>query len=73
MHSVVTYEPWHDIRTYYLICENDNAIKLPMQEKMVAQSHGKIVEVRCTAGHSPFVSLPQVLLQLIQRAVEENQ
>jgi hypothetical protein len=67
-----TYEPWHDIQSYYLICENDNMMKPDLQEKLIQIGGNKIIVDRCSAGHSPFISQPDKLLQLIERAISEN-
>ena len=56
----------------FLICENDNALPIPVQERMAKNlGEGANVE-RCSAGHSPFVSQPDVVAKIIKRMAGEN-
>lgn len=55
-----------------LICENDNAVPVFVQEKM-AKNLGEGAKVeRCSAGHSPFISQPDVVAKIIRRMAGEN-
>ena len=60
-----------DVPVSYLFCENDRAIPLKAQKYMVAQakSKGAVIQTEtCSASHSPFLSQPEVVVKLIQRA-----
>lgn len=73
--SPVTYTAWRHIPVTYLLCEADNAFPLPMQEAMVETAKAAGVDVtveRCKAGHSPFLSVPEVVVGLLRRAAGED-
>ncbi|KAI9869807.1 MAG: hypothetical protein M1830_005074 [Pleopsidium flavum] len=70
-HCKVTYAAWRDIPSTYLYCEADNAIPLSMQEMMVQDAGGFQTE-RCSAGHSPFLSQPELVVDVIRRAAGET-
>jgi hypothetical protein len=59
----------------YLFCENDQALPLFLQQEMVKkieESTGITIEEQtCSAGHSPFLSQPETLLQLVNEIVSE--
>lgn len=63
-YSKVSAEPWRQIPSTYILCENDNAIPLMAQEGMIAGAREKapgafdVVE-RCTSSHTPFASTSQ--------------
>lgn len=55
----------------YLICENDNAIPVFIQEKF-AKNLGEGCEiVRCDAGHCPFLSQADKVVELVVGLAEE--
>lgn len=55
----------------YLFCEKDEALPLSVQQMMVqkvSEGTGITVETEtCTAGHSPFLSKPEIDLNLIRK------
>jgi hypothetical protein len=54
----------------YLFCEEDQALPYEMQQMMVqnAKSGGvEFVEEHCHAGHSPFLSMPRRVLEVVDR------
>jgi pimeloyl-ACP methyl ester carboxylesterase len=53
---------WHDIPSRYVICEQDQAMPVPVQEAM--SCHADEV-VRLDASHSPFLSRPDELVALL--------
>jgi pimeloyl-ACP methyl ester carboxylesterase len=53
---------WHDIPSRYVICEQDQAIPVSVQETM--SRHADDV-VRLDASHSPFLSRPDELIALL--------
>ena len=67
----VSYEGWRDVPCSYLMCEHDQAILLGGQQRMVALVRSKGADMyveTCSASHSPFLSQPEVVVKLIQRA-----
>jgi len=58
-----------EIPVSYLYCENDQALPLWLQEAMVKQSGLKVQELRCTAGHSPFLSQPDIFVERVVEGV----
>ncbi|KAI9727434.1 MAG: hypothetical protein M1834_008378 [Cirrosporium novae-zelandiae] len=71
-----TYEPWHTLPTSFIICEEDQAILLPVQEAMV-QALGPQTPVRkLKCSHSPMFVRPEetvdVLVDLVDIAVEKK-
>ena len=60
------------VPSVYLICENDNAVPVSMQEQL-AKNIGEGCNIeRCSAGHSPFISQPEVVAKIIRRLAGEN-
>ncbi|KAL1970746.1 hypothetical protein VTN77DRAFT_2580 [Rasamsonia byssochlamydoides] len=56
----------------YLFCENDEALPLAVQQMMVQKAEEKGVTIRketCTAGHSPFLSQPETVLNVAKKVV----
>jgi hypothetical protein len=52
----------------YLFCEGDKALPVGMQKHMVEKVRALGVEVkeeRCGAGHSPFLSMPERVLEIV--------
>lgn len=57
---------WKEIDSTYIICEQDNAIPLFAQEAM---SQRCTRAVRINTDHSPFLSAPKELAELIKRSL----
>ena len=54
----------------YLFCTNDAALDISFQRTMVAglEKNGVQVHIEtCAAGHSPFLSMPERILELVDR------
>lgn len=69
------YEPWREVPLHYLICEDDLAQPLALQETMIecAREEGGVVHTeRIAAGHSPFLSQPEATVRWIRRVAGEN-
>ena len=67
-----TYEAYRDIPTTYLLCENDAAISFEAQKAMVAAAGENVVKSHvCKSGHSPMVSEPQLVFDVIAKAVKD--
>lgn len=50
----VTYTAYREIPSTYIVCEDDNALPLSVQERMIAQGKGVFHVERCEEGHSLF-------------------
>lgn len=68
----VTYTTYREIPSTYVVCENDQALPLLAQERMIAQGDGVFHVERCQEGHSPFLSNPDFIVGCIRRAAGEN-
>ncbi|KAL4810608.1 alpha/beta-hydrolase [Aspergillus unguis] len=67
--SPVTYEAYRDIPSIYLLCENDATISLDAQKAMVGGAGEGVVEVQsCPAAHSPMLSSPKIVSDVIDKA-----
>lgn len=68
-HAAYLYHP-----VTYLYCQNDQALPYPVQKRMV-ETIGRlgvhIEEETCSAGHSPFLSIPETLLLLLKGLADE--
>lgn len=62
-------EPWHQIRSTYVVCERDNTVNPDMQRAM--STNATHVHVLPT-DHSPFMSTPDALLPILIQAADEN-
>lgn len=54
------------IPSTYLLCEGDAALALQLQESMAASVPGIKLE-RCTSGHSPFMSQPDRVIEILRK------
>jgi len=77
MYSKLSYTPYKVIPSTYVLCENDQAIPIEVQERMVENVRkenggGKVVPFdiveRLEAGHSPFISHARELVEFLYRA-----
>jgi len=57
---------WRDVPSTYVICERDNAIPVPAQEAMSAHAD---TTHRLQSDHSPFLTDPDAVADLIRGAV----
>ncbi|KAL8749637.1 MAG: hypothetical protein Q9184_006729, partial [Pyrenodesmia sp. 2 TL-2023] len=62
----LTRAAWKYIPSTYLITENDQAVP-PQYQEAFAKQAGATVE-RCSSGHSPQLSQPEMLVQKITEA-----
>ncbi|KAF2496335.1 alpha/beta-hydrolase [Lophium mytilinum] len=54
----------------YLFCENDQALPIQIQEMMVGKVEGTgaiFQKEKCSSGHSPFLSQPEVIVKIVQK------
>ncbi|KAF2142727.1 uncharacterized protein K452DRAFT_226185 [Aplosporella prunicola CBS 121167] len=69
----VTFPAWKFLPSTYIVCENDRALPLAVQERLIASAgEGVFAVERCDAGHSPFVSQPGFVARVIRRAAGED-
>jgi hypothetical protein len=64
-HAAYLYHP-----VTYLYCENDQALPYPVQKRMVEKIGRLGVEIEeetCKAGHSPYLSMPETVLDIVER------
>ncbi|KAJ5885146.1 hypothetical protein N7495_009656 [Penicillium taxi] len=66
-----TYEPWHDIPSAYIICEKDQNLPPPLQELFAAKLAGPDKTFRLPSSHSPFLSMPDRLAEILQKIAKE--
>jgi hypothetical protein len=69
----VTHEAFREIPVTYLLCENDAGLPLEVQRMMCGRIEALGVNVdyeNCEAGHSPFLSMPNKLGEIISRIAE---
>ena len=66
MRQPLTETAWKTIPNTYIICKDDNAVPLFAQELMAERADN--VE-RLNASHSPFISQPEAVAELIRRTL----
>ncbi|KAJ5317910.1 hypothetical protein PENANT_c004G00505 [Penicillium antarcticum] len=59
-----TYEPWQDIPCAYIICEQDQALLPHIQESFALKICRPGQTHRLPASHSPFLSMPERLVDV---------
>jgi pimeloyl-ACP methyl ester carboxylesterase len=64
----LTRAAWREIPSTYVVCEEDQAIPVFAQEAM-AQRAGTVL--RLPAGHSPFLSHPKELADVLRQLAEQ--
>ncbi|MFD4589017.1 alpha/beta hydrolase [Streptomyces sp. NPDC058434] len=60
----LTQAAWRTVPSTYILCEQDMAIPLPLQEAMAARAQRT---VRLRSGHSPFLSQPLELARILRQ------
>lgn len=72
MFTPATYEAYRDIPSTYLLCEKDASIPFDLQKAMVATAGEDLVKPTiCGAGHSPMLSTPHVVFEVIDKAAKD--
>ena len=65
----LTYAAYRYIPSTYLLTENDQPLPVQAQEGMIAQAEAaygiQIKKELCTSGHSPFLSQPERVAEVI--------
>jgi hypothetical protein len=69
----ITNVAYKYIPTTYLLCEKDQAIPFEVQRMMVAGAEasgdvyeGEIEQIVCGSGHSPFLSMPERVVEIVE-------
>jgi len=62
-------EPWHDIPSTYVVCERDQTIHPDMQRAMSARAR-RVHSL--DTDHSPFMSTPDELLDILVRVAGDS-
>lgn len=70
--EAASYEPWHDLSCMYLLCELDQAVPIAVQEIMARMLGEQAVSFRCTASHSPFLSVPDKVADAVELGAQEG-
>lgn len=75
--DVVTFAAWKHIPSTFVICENDNAFVPEAQEALIKRArdiHAGAFDIieRLSASHSPFLSMPLEVADIIRRAAGEH-
>lgn len=63
--GAATYEPWHDIPSAYIITEDDRGLPAQIQELLAAKLKAEVV-YRIKSSHSPFLSMPDRLAEILE-------
>lgn len=70
---LVLYEAWRHVPVSYLACSEDKTMPFIQQQAMItaARAEGGTVHVTVVAsGHSPFLSMPDKVVEWIKKATE---
>lgn len=67
-----TYAAYKHIPTTYLVCTEDDTVSLEQQRKLIKEAGVPIDTFVCNAGHSPFLSQPDFVAQVIRHAAGES-
>lgn len=67
----LSYAAYRNVPSTYLICEQDAAIPLAGQQAMVAFGGEDLKKVVCSSGHSPMLTMPETVVDLIRNAAGE--
>jgi len=67
--DVVEHAGWKDAPSVYLICENDNAMSVGLQERVSAMAGCEIE--RCGSGHMVILTMPDKVVEVVRKAAGE--
>jgi hypothetical protein len=72
--TAVSHEAFREVPITYLLCENDHALPVEVQKVMIGRIEEAGVKVgtieSCEGSHSPFLSMPAKVTEVIVRAAE---
>jgi pimeloyl-ACP methyl ester carboxylesterase len=60
----LNHSPWKLIDSTYIICKEDNALPLSLQERLSSRCRNS---VRLSCGHSPMISQPDKVVKLLSQ------
>lgn len=62
------YAGWQDVPMTYVVCDKDLAIFPEIQEELIRSAGVTPTMRRLAASHSPFISMPDEVAELIKEA-----
>ncbi|KAE8325072.1 Alpha/beta hydrolase fold-1 [Aspergillus sergii] len=65
--AATTYAGWKEVKSVYLVCEEDQVIPAFLQEELAGLAGSRVQ--RCNAGHMPHLSQPSRVVEVIKDAV----
>jgi pimeloyl-ACP methyl ester carboxylesterase len=72
--TAVSHEAFREVPITYLLCENDQALPMGVQKMMIGRIEEVGVKVgtieSCEGSHSPFLSMPEKVVEVVVRAAE---
>ena len=72
--TAVSHEAFREVPITYLLCENDQALPIGVQKMMIGRIEEAGVNVgtieSCEGSHSPFLSMPEKVVEVVVRAAE---
>lgn len=63
---------WHEIPSVYVMCGKDKAIPSAIADQTIASAQLDCEIVRIEAGHSPFLSMPDKLTEIVRWVAGES-
>jgi pimeloyl-ACP methyl ester carboxylesterase len=70
--SALKYAAYRHIPTSYLLGTNDQALPYERQKELVEAAGVEITTVTCDSSHSPFLSQPKLVVEVIRKAAGES-
>lgn len=73
--SATTHAAWKQVPTSYVVCEDDRACLTEWQMAMLANVEKQGVHIdthHLNTSHSPFLSQPEKLVEIIRRVAGED-
>ena len=67
--GTVSYCGWREVPSLFLVCEKDRIIPEEMQMQFAGLAGSEIM--KCGAGHMVHLSMPEKVVEIVRRAVEE--
>lgn len=75
-YTAVSHEAFREVPVTYLLCEKDKAIPVEVQKMMIDKMEESGVKVgrieSCQGSHSPFLSMPEKVVEVVVRAAQEK-
>lgn len=66
------HEPWHEMPSMFLFCDQDQALPLAVQENL-AKNLVDPVTYHVDGSHSAFLSVPEQVIDGLELALKEGQ